>query len=246
MPYDSNGNFTLDAGYLAVTGQTILPSQHNPPLEDLALNGLSNAVVRDGRAPMTGPLNMGGQKINNLAAGTLSSDAVNLGQVAWQQVGIYSLASAATLNVTNLSAFRKLRVSGSFTTSASSGVALRTSSNNGASYDSGATDYTTQSMNASGTSINAGNTSSTQISISSGMTNDGSFQFAFELMLENFNSSGSVCRGFGRAQLISGSVFYLAQFGCVRSSNTGRNAIQIFPGSGGTISGLVVVEGVPG
>lgn len=81
MPYDSNGNFTLNAGYLAVAGQVIQPSQHNPPLEDLAANGLSNVVVRDGRAAMTGDLKMGGFKVRNIGDGSLSTDAVSKGQL---------------------------------------------------------------------------------------------------------------------------------------------------------------------
>lgn len=82
MPFDSNGIWSLTAGYLGVTGQTILPSNHNPPLEDIRDNGLSAVLVRDGRAPMTGNLNMGTtNKIVNLAAGTSPTDAVNKTQL---------------------------------------------------------------------------------------------------------------------------------------------------------------------
>lgn len=55
MPDDANGNFSLVSGYLAVTGQTIQPSQHNPPLEDIA-PALTARLSRSGVAPMTGPL----------------------------------------------------------------------------------------------------------------------------------------------------------------------------------------------
>jgi microcystin-dependent protein len=55
MPDDANGNYSLTSGYLAVTGQTIQPSQHNPPLEDIA-TALTNRLSRSGVAPMTGPL----------------------------------------------------------------------------------------------------------------------------------------------------------------------------------------------
>jgi hypothetical protein len=55
LPTDSNGNFTLPAGYLAITGQTIQASQHNPPLEDIAA-ALSGRMPRNGAAPMTGVL----------------------------------------------------------------------------------------------------------------------------------------------------------------------------------------------
>jgi microcystin-dependent protein len=55
VPDDSSGNFSLVSGYLAVTGQTIQPSQHNPPLEDLAA-AMTNRLSRSGVAPMTGPI----------------------------------------------------------------------------------------------------------------------------------------------------------------------------------------------
>jgi len=80
MPYSSNGQFTLVPSYFASTGETITTAQHNPPLEDLAA-GLSQALVRDGRAPMTGPLNMNGFKASGLAPATNPGDAVRLDQV---------------------------------------------------------------------------------------------------------------------------------------------------------------------
>lgn len=55
MPSDSNGSYALPAGYLAQGGETILPSQHNPPLEDIAA-GLTARLMRSGAGGMTGPL----------------------------------------------------------------------------------------------------------------------------------------------------------------------------------------------
>jgi microcystin-dependent protein len=52
MP-SSSGVYSLPLGYLAVTGQVILPSQHNPPLEDIAA-ALTGRLSRDGTAAMTG------------------------------------------------------------------------------------------------------------------------------------------------------------------------------------------------
>lgn len=54
MP-SASGVYSLPAGYLAVTGATILASQHNPPLEDIAV-ALTGRLSRDGSAPMLGPL----------------------------------------------------------------------------------------------------------------------------------------------------------------------------------------------
>ena len=62
MP-SANGVYSLPPGYLAVTGSTILASQHNPPLEDIAA-ALTLRLSRDGTAAMTGPL--------QLASGTVT------------------------------------------------------------------------------------------------------------------------------------------------------------------------------
>lgn len=80
MPRDSNGNYSLPAGYLAVTGQTVEASQHNPPLEDLA-SSMTASLPRNGAAPMLGNLPFGGFKGVNLAPGTASTDAVNKAQL---------------------------------------------------------------------------------------------------------------------------------------------------------------------
>lgn len=74
IPYDSNGNFSLVSGYLAVSGQTILASQHNPPLEDIA-SSMSEVLLRSGAAPMGGNLNMNGFKLANLGEPTEASNA---------------------------------------------------------------------------------------------------------------------------------------------------------------------------
>lgn len=80
MPFATNGSYNLPGAYLATTGQTIQTSQHNPPFEDVAA-ALSLTVVRDGRAPMTGNLNMGEFRITNMGAATSDDDAVTKSQM---------------------------------------------------------------------------------------------------------------------------------------------------------------------
>lgn len=79
MPYNPAGLFSLVASYFATPGAEIRTEQHNPVFEDVA-SALSNVLLRDGRAPMTGPLNMNGQPINNVAVGSSSSSVATLGQ----------------------------------------------------------------------------------------------------------------------------------------------------------------------
>lgn len=80
MPRDSNSNYSLPAGYLAVTGQKVEASQHNPPLEDLA-SAMTGSLARNGAGPMLANLPFGGFKGVNLAPGTALTDAATVGQV---------------------------------------------------------------------------------------------------------------------------------------------------------------------
>lgn len=79
MPYNPGGIFSLIASYFAEAGTTIRTEQHNPVLEDLA-SALSQAVLRDGRAAMTGALNMNGFPINNVATGNTPTSVATLAQ----------------------------------------------------------------------------------------------------------------------------------------------------------------------
>lgn len=79
MPYNPGGIFSLVASYFANPGTTIRTEQHNPPLEDIA-SALSSVYVRDGRAPMTGALNMNGFAINNVATGNSPTSVATLAQ----------------------------------------------------------------------------------------------------------------------------------------------------------------------
>lgn len=72
MPSDANGVYSLPAGYLAVTGETVLAAQHNAPLEDVA-SGLSARLMRSGVAAMTGPHKLS-DGTSSLPALTFASD----------------------------------------------------------------------------------------------------------------------------------------------------------------------------
>lgn len=97
MPRDVNGNYSLPPGYQAVTGETILASQHNPPLEDIAAS-LTGSLARSGAASMLGALAMGGFRITGLANASADQDAVTLAQVV-------SLITAAAIPPGIVSAF---------------------------------------------------------------------------------------------------------------------------------------------
>jgi hypothetical protein len=80
MSRNGSGTYTLPAGNPVVTGTTISSTWANNTLSDIA-NSITGSVASDGQTTMTGALQMGGQKITNLADGTLSTDATSLGQL---------------------------------------------------------------------------------------------------------------------------------------------------------------------
>lgn len=74
MPDDSNGNYTVPSGTLVNTGDTVLPSQHNPWANDSA-SAISNRFSKDGRAPATGNWNLNGFRITQLGTPSAAGDA---------------------------------------------------------------------------------------------------------------------------------------------------------------------------
>lgn len=81
MPRDASGNYSLPAGTLTSTGDTILVSQHNPAMQDLG-NAVGGSLDRDGSGGMRAPLNMGGYTVQNVSPGVNPTDAATVSQLA--------------------------------------------------------------------------------------------------------------------------------------------------------------------
>jgi hypothetical protein len=67
MPRNEQGVYFLPAGNPVVTGTTIRSDWANPTMDDIA-NALTGSLPRSGSAPMTGPLILAGDAVNDLAA----------------------------------------------------------------------------------------------------------------------------------------------------------------------------------
>jgi len=81
MPRASDGAYSLPSGSLVNVGEDIVPSQHNPPLTDLA-QAVSDSLSRDGRGGMRSNLDMGGFKVRNVAPGTQPTDVATVSQIS--------------------------------------------------------------------------------------------------------------------------------------------------------------------
>jgi hypothetical protein len=80
MSRNGSGTYTLPAGNPVVTGTTIASTWANTTLSDIA-SALTDSIAADGQTTMTGQLDLGNNKIINLANGTNSADAVTYSQM---------------------------------------------------------------------------------------------------------------------------------------------------------------------
>lgn len=82
MPFDSEGNFTRIHSWEEDRENDLdIMSDRMDEEDDNFMSGFNNCMLRDGRCTMTGDLKMGNFKVKNIANGTISSDAVNKGQL---------------------------------------------------------------------------------------------------------------------------------------------------------------------
>lgn len=93
MPFNGSGSFSVyTPGTPYVTGTVISSSVANLVNSDFA-TGLSNAICKDGQTTPTANIGIGNFKIINLATGTVSTDAINLGQITGANSTITSMSA---------------------------------------------------------------------------------------------------------------------------------------------------------
>lgn len=80
MPRDANGNTSPIPGSIVATGDTVLPSQHNPPLVDLYAM-MTQSLSRDGQGGMRSNLAMNGFRVTGSGTAVDANDLVTLGTV---------------------------------------------------------------------------------------------------------------------------------------------------------------------
>lgn len=81
MPRGLDGNYNLPNGSLVSVGETITPSQHNPPLQDIA-QAMTDSLSRDGRGGMRQNLPMNGFRVTGMAPGVQPSDGATVSQLS--------------------------------------------------------------------------------------------------------------------------------------------------------------------
>lgn len=107
MAYDARGNFVRIHNWEQDRLNNIeIASDRHDEEDDNFAAGLSACLLRDGRAAMTGNLNLDGYRITGVGTGTASTDAVNKAQLNTKQNTV--TGGASTITSSNLTASRAL------------------------------------------------------------------------------------------------------------------------------------------
>jgi hypothetical protein len=93
VPFNGSGIFQLVAGNPVVTGTVISSTVHNNTMSDIANNGLTNCIAKDGQTTVTADISFSGFKLTNVASAIARSGVPNAGQI---QDGGLILLSAVT------------------------------------------------------------------------------------------------------------------------------------------------------
>lgn len=81
MPRAPDGTYSLPSGTIVNTGDTLLTSQHNPGLLDIA-TAMGASLDRDGLGGMRASLSMGGNLIHDVSPGVSPDDVVTVAQLS--------------------------------------------------------------------------------------------------------------------------------------------------------------------
>jgi hypothetical protein len=109
MPFNDSGIFNLDHSNPVQADTVIDPDWANPTLADIA-DGLTRTLVRDGRAPMTGPLVLFGDAAAPLVATPLRQVEALIASV--QAAAIAAVYPIGSVYINNINAANPLSILG--------------------------------------------------------------------------------------------------------------------------------------
>lgn len=171
-------------------------------------------------------------------------------QSNWERIGpvINVTSSVASIIWNNLGIYRSVRFAGRLNP-VTNAVNLRghVSSDNGASWLAGASEYALQYHYATGAAPNATSGANAYLQMTLGdVHNSLNYGQNFDLVLHEWNT-GVHANGFlDTFNLTSGSVYYISHIGVDHNNSIGLNAFRLIMSSGNIANGYVFAEGIRG
>lgn len=156
-----------------------------------------------------------------------------------------TISAAASYTKTDLSAYRTIRLTG-FVQPATDNqqLYLRFSTNNGVSYDSGATDYNHQTLGVNGATVSGSRGTADRVPLASTTGNAANEGVNFDIVITDFNQALQCKVHAHTGEIDTGGLEILRTIFSRRASTTERNALQLVFASGNIASGYVIFQGL--
>lgn len=165
----------------------------------------------------------------------------------WEPIASLAFSGGSTFDQPNLAAFRKIKISLTVYPSVNGSIFLRLSEDNGATYLAGASDYLAQAISAvvSSAAASASNASAIQLTNGANQDNNANSPLVTEIILENFNKALFTNVNWAGGGISTGTPYWASGHGWMSRSFI-SNALRILPGSGGTLTGYITIDGIKG
>jgi hypothetical protein len=169
--------------------------------------------------------------------------------VKWEPIGVYNPTNVPALIIPDLGDYERLRIRGWIAPVTASALFMHTSTDNGATFASGASDYSYQYYARQAAAFFAVATLSAAIAFShtAQINNAGAFAGArISAEIERFNKAAYMMVSTGMFSTTTSNELYANNLDGFRLSATARNALRLMFFSGNIASGSITVEGVKG
>lgn len=165
----------------------------------------------------------------------------------WESIGpLIDINNVASVIWTNLSAYRRIRISGKIIpVTNNTAIVGHASNDNGASWLNGASEYSQSYIYNNGATPSAGAANSANISLGVSASSS-AYGVKFNTEIDEWNKA---VRGHGITAshtISSGGADFTALIAFIANTTTARNAFRITSTSGNLSSGFVTLEGIRG
>jgi hypothetical protein len=170
-------------------------------------------------------------------------------RAAWEHIATTVVSGAtATVDYTNLSAYRMLRLTGHVIVATDAArFTFRSSTDNGSNYDAGASDYTIQVHDGTSTTTQASVSNESSATLIAALGNAANEVGSFVANIFEFNQARQMQYISSVNRLDTTTATHSSHLVGRRTDSTARNAIRLIPSSGDIAAGsFFVLEGVRG
>lgn len=199
-------------------------------------------------APIKIAAGTAGQVLRRNLAGN-GYDFTSIATGGWVTIASDTLSNVASWANTGLSAYRKLRITGFIRCATDNAYTrLRTSTNNGSSYDAGGTDYRRQHLRGTGAATPDALLAAADDSIPFSLVGVGNVTteegVQFEILIDQFNQTTRTWVMSRAHATDTAGAIHIVEMSGHRLSDTACNALQITMSSGNISFGQILLEGL--